>query len=455
MTFDLDAAIRRLRLALIVLFCSWGLIWYSIKADHTTEEERDVAQRVVVFVRDTPGIMKKWFAETFSPTEHQENSLNPDLDIRPIGGLQELASVPENLYLLHYRYESENNGRVLLQNIKTGNIAKTWEIPLEAVFKDLQKLRRELTSRYRDRQIAVNIGTEIARSVPAIRINAPLIDNDFSLYFNCLVGYAYKLDQNSQLVWRSEEIVHHSLEIDEDGRIWACSSNLEHPLGMRHRFREDAILCLDNEGKRSQFYSLSDILARNGLLETLLAATPSFQKPYGQDPYHLNDVQPVRDDGRFWKKGDLFLSIRNKSLVLQYRPKTDSIMWYQQGPWLAQHDVDVVGDSTISIFNNNGLFLPHTISEDGSNIALFDFANGTTRFLGTGNFASLTEGRQTITSVDSIVVEDTNNAVYHLLDSKGELQCRFYIPYYANPSNAMYPSWARVYVKHGDEFVQQ
>ena len=72
------------------------------------------------------------------------------------------------------------------------------------------------------------------------------------------------------------------------------------------------------------------------------------------DPIHLNDIEPVRKDGPYWRKGDLFLSLRSPSTVMLYRPSTNKVIWRKDGPWSKQHDVDILDDHRISIFNNNG-----------------------------------------------------------------------------------------------------
>ena len=28
------------------------------------------------------------------------------------------------------------------------------------------------------------------------------------------------------------------------------------------------------------------------------------------DPFHLNDIEPIKSDGEYWNKGDLFLSLK-------------------------------------------------------------------------------------------------------------------------------------------------
>ncbi len=153
--------------------------------------------------------------------------------------------------------------------------------------------------------------------------------------------------------------------------------------------------------------------------------------------------------------------MRHKSIVIQYRPEDGSVVWYQQGPWLAQHDINIVNDSAISVFNNNVVLPPEKLSRDGklfeqsSNIASFNFEDGTTAFFAHGVFASRTEGRQIQTVDNNILVEETNQARYILLDPAGTPQCRFYIPYYADSTHAMHPNWNRLYLQVDSSFVLQ
>lgn len=72
-----------------------------------------------------------------------------------------------------------------------------------------------------------------------------------------------------------------------------------------------------------------------------------------EDPFHLNDVQPALSTTKYWNRGDVFMSFRNMSAVLQYRPNTGEVIRVITGPFYAQHDVDFVNDSTIALFNNN------------------------------------------------------------------------------------------------------
>ena len=92
--------------------------------------------------------------------------------------------------------------------------------------------------------------------------------------------------------------------------------------------------------------------------------------------------------------GDLFFSLRHQSMLVLYRPATDSIIWYQKGPWLTQHDINIVNDSLITVFNNNAFF--NQVLERSSNIAAYNFASGEPTFLYEGIFDSHSNGRQTL-----------------------------------------------------------
>ena len=47
------------------------------------------------------------------------------------------------------------------------------------------------------------------------------------------------------------------------------------------------------------------------------------------------------------------MSLRHQSMVLLYRPSTNVIVWKGVGPFFHQHDVDILDEHKIAIFNNN------------------------------------------------------------------------------------------------------
>ena len=115
-------------------------------------------------------------------------------------------------------------------------------------------------------------------------------------------------------------------------------------------YADDGIVKLSPDGEILFEKSVSQIFIDNGL-EYLLFSVGD--RNFTLDPIHLNDIQPVNFDSKYWKKGDVFISIRHQSMVFLYRPSTNKIIWKGTGPFFHQHDVDILNDHQISVFNNN------------------------------------------------------------------------------------------------------
>ena len=61
-------------------------------------------------------------------------------------------------------------------------------------------------------------------------------------------------------------------------------------------------------------------------------------------------------------------------MVMLYRPSTNKILWYQQGPWIYQHDIDIISPREISIFNDN-LNLEKNKVKDFNETLVYNFLN--------------------------------------------------------------------------------
>ena len=97
-------------------------------------------------------------------------------------------------------------------------------------------------------------------------------------------------------------------------------------------------------------------------------------KGFTKDPIHLNDIEPVNVDGKYWKKGDVFLSLRHQSMIILYRPSNNKVIWKKAGPFFHQHDVDILDNNRISIFNNNSKDFVSGDFVDGVNeVLIYDF----------------------------------------------------------------------------------
>lgn len=172
------------------------------------------------------------------------------------------------------------------------------------------------------------------------------------------------------------QVFHHSTEADADGNFWVPTLAERQSLKrVKKSFREDMLTQVSPDGRILHNVSVPQLLIRDGKTDWLFA-----HEMYNDDPTHLNDIEPVLADGPYWKKGDVFVSLRNISTILLYRPSTGRIVWMQRGPWLSQHDVDVLDDHRISVYDNNAQDRGAGAFVDGnSHIMVYDFATGRTQ----------------------------------------------------------------------------
>ena len=217
----------------------------------------------------------------------------------------------------------------------------------------------------------------------------------------------FRMDACSNVVWEQRLRAHHSFERGVDGNFWSpwtVSPNTifhTNPDRAHNSFErgvdgnfwspwtvspntishanpdivKEGFVRFSPAGEVLSWISLSGALMRAGHRHFLYGMAESRRQPL-----HMNDVEPVLQDGPFWRRGDLFVSLRNASVVLLYRPATDEVLWLQAGPWLHQHDVDVVSDSEISVYSNNAFYDGKGYAVLGANeVYVHNFATDETR----------------------------------------------------------------------------
>ncbi len=274
-------------------------------------------------------------------------------------------------YLLLSRYDGNlKEGIVELVDLTNFKVLHTWNPDIDKFNKFLEK-DEKFKFMKRDKNNSRYL------------LKSPLLLKDGSLVF--LHGSPLrKIDYCSNLLFQNTlDKSHHSIEKDADGHIWVPSyiypqTFPKEIVGRGHiaegGTQEDAILKLSSSGKILFRRSLSQIFADNNLKNYLFG----YGYIYMRDPFHLNDIQPVNFDGKYWKKGDLFLSLRNQSMIVLYRPSTNKIVLKIQGPFFNQHDVDILDEYRISIFNNRmQKSYDNKLSVDGNNeVVVYNFKNG-------------------------------------------------------------------------------
>lgn len=239
-------------------------------------------------------------------------------------------------------------------------------------------------------------------------------------------------------------IYHHSIERDQGGGFWA-PIRVEPktvPIGTP-RFWEDGIALLSVSGKVLFRRSLVDILRDNGLGHVIYGRGPS-----NDDPTHLNDIEPVLSDGEFWQRGDVFLSLRHQSMVVLYRPSTDKIIWYQEGPWTHQHDVDILDDHRIAVFDNNATLsgVGTKVVRGTNRVLVRDFRTGGIQSPWQAGFEKLQirtaeEGLADVSGTE-LMVEETINGRLVQFGPNGEVSWQFVNR--AGDGLVYYVNWSRL-----------
>ena len=188
---------------------------------------------------------------------------------------------------------------------------------------------------------------------------------------------------------------------------------------------------------------------------SMVGTTHTFQI----DPIHINDVQPVNVDGKYWKKGDVFISLGHQSMIILWRPSTEEIVWKYESNIFHQHDVNIVSQHQISIFNNNRKYhYPNKDIVDGNNqILIFNFDTDTvssylSKSLVREDVRTLSQGRSDLLENNDLFIEETDYARTLYFNSDGSL--RWTHVNRASDGNVYRVGWSRIlYTKENIQTV--
>jgi len=321
----------------------------------------------------------------------------------------------EETYLLLSRYDGDlKEGIVELVDLRNFEILHTWNPDIDALNNMVEKVG-EFENLQRD------FGN--SRSI----LMHPKLTSDGGLLFGWRAPLR-KIDACSNLVFQnSHDMFHHSIETDIEGNVWVPS--FMYPYGSTTKkaggSRDDGIVKISPDNIILFEQSLSDIFLDNGLEYLLFSVGDN---GFNNDPIHLNDIQPVNFDGEFWKKGDVFLSLRHQSMVLLYRPSTNKIIWKGTGPFFHQHDIDILDSQRISTFNNNSKDFVNGDVVDGHNeVIIYDFKTNEYSLylkesLVLNDVRTITEGRSEILTNGDLFIEESNYGRTLYFNTDGSLR---------------------------------
>jgi len=278
----------------------------------------------------------------------------------------------------------------------------------------------------------------------------PLLLEDGSIISDSDYSVEFKIDFCSNLQWiNDEEVFHHSKMLDHEGNIWVGGQmNPKSQYVKKYaikNFADDSIIKINTDGKILYNKSITEILIENNIVADNFAYTSSVfnAKDPTKDPIHVNYIEPAFTDTEYWQQGDVFISIRHQSAIIHYRPSTNKVINYITGPFAKQHDVDIISDREISIFNNNNFF----VNNEHSEVLIYNFETKTFKKLFNDqlqkeNFKTESQGLSHIFKDGSLMVEEQNHGRIILFNDKGKKEWEFVNK--DNKGYVGYVSWSRV-----------
>ena len=265
------------------------------------------------------------FPDMFSKSvDEAKNFALPETFIKTPDGFQPINKLTSDLIALTSYSDTSNSRSVALINLKNDSVLHKWTF--KGPIRDFE------------------------------RIFNPLLLPEKNLIYS-YHGYDLKrVDSMSNVIWVQKGIwPNHSKNLDSHGNIWTCAYDTVfyatglYKIGGRSVFYKDEYIAkVDSETGKILFKkSMTEILKENNLTNFLLRSGNMW------DPIHINDIQPVLKTTPYFQKDDVFISARNISAILQYRPSTNKVVNVIEGPFNSQHDVDIYDDHSVVFFNNN------------------------------------------------------------------------------------------------------
>lgn len=374
------------------------------------------------------------FPDKFKQSVKEVNTL-PGTFIPTYAHFKPINKLKKDLIVLTSHSENDNSRTIVLLNLKNDSIIKKWRIdnPLD----------------------------EVARIVnPIYQADGSLI---YNYYYKAKPGL-FKIDASGKVLWKNDSlIVHHGMNLNKAGEIWACTAipgwkaTGIYTLNDKKIFYNDyRITKFDNQTGKILFdKSITEILKENHIANYLFKSTKTIE------PIHLNDVQPALKTTKYYHEDDVFISLRNMSIILQYRPATNELIRVIEGPFVNQHDVDFLNDSTLVMFNNNTYVYikaeskpPHedttryvNAGNFYSNIVSYSLANDRFTFIGDSIFRAnkiYTENEGLVEFIDpnTYFVEEQNSGLLWVIQNNQVIYKNVFKS--QHPGYHHLPNWTRI-----------
>lgn len=177
-------------------------------------------------------------------------------------------------------------------------------------------------------------------------------------------GYGLvKLNRNSEVIWKYLAHAHHDFAVEADGSVWGLTHEITNRVVEGYEYLkppriDDFIVHLSPEGEEVSKIWLLGAMAASPF-GRWLNIVPWYVGLGKGDYLHTNNIDLLA--GNLEKlpgveEGDLLLSFREISTIAVLDPESERVVWAMPGPWLRQHDPDLLPNGNILLFDNEGVY---------------------------------------------------------------------------------------------------
>ncbi|MFP5471635.1 MAG: arylsulfotransferase family protein, partial [Bacteroidia bacterium] len=274
--------IKKIAYGILFLF-ALSLFGAAVKYAHSGGKKLGFLTQPLIAFTSFPELTKQAISElTEKPEQYQKTPKN----------FVAINKLKEDVFVLSATSDGFHKREIVLRNLKTETQIKEWNIDFFFEKND--------------------------------RIFSPLMMNDTSFILNVSEKTLLKINKEGEVLWQLKKpmTTHHSLNIDEENNIWTLGKELDEndktllthcydsESGRKLFFADEYVLKIDSEtGKIIYKKSLTEMFIENNLEHVLKKAH------FTEGPFHANDVEPVLFSSNYFEKGDVFISLRNMSMV--------------------------------------------------------------------------------------------------------------------------------------------
>ncbi|MFP3943390.1 MAG: arylsulfotransferase family protein [Alphaproteobacteria bacterium] len=265
-----------------------------------------------------------------------------------------------------------------------------------------------------------------------------------------------RVDRDSNILWRHYDAsLHHDFDIAPDGRIAVLAREVRtsQQKGLEYLptpYMDDLVVILSPSGEVLQRLSLFEALrdsgfSLRGMRDGILGLG---HEDYQGDFLHANNVDFITPEQArnfpHGEAGDLLISLRNPHAIGVLNRERRAFTWLTRGPWIAQHDPDILANGNILLFDNLGGWEPagrsRILEVDPESLGI------TWRYEGTPEqpFQSVIRGsQQRLANGNTLITESSAGRVFEV-DPAGRIVWDLRSPFRTGPQGGLVPGvhWA-------------